>query len=1317
MINTTIEKRKTPECYADEFTDRYPVTKTLGFKLVPVMGTEQRIKEHKVLESDAQLADSYKKMKATGDEFHKAFIQTVLENAEMPPHYEEYCSLLKATREEKAMPSYRRDLNKANAALKAEISGQFRKDPCYAKLFKKEFFSELLPKFVEGREDLFFDESFKKRTTDFSDYHKTRENFYAPDGSIVRRIVDDNIPKHLTNIVAFSTLLASEAADCVNRIEKELSGILNGATLADWFREDTLVWSQEAIETCNALIGGIMTADRHIKGLNNYVSEYNQTHTEKLMFFSKMYKMVMSDRVRLSWLPDAFTTEEEVIKAISEFHRTKLAADNYAVRTVIHKMFADAAVSGSTDRIYYSGKELHELSNELFGQASVIRYALEHYYVNHKDLKFEDNFAKASEQKQEKMLAVKRKFTAPKQISLALLDDVLLHYADECDSSEAKKVAKQYQGIMTLINTCIDNVEACMASADESYRTVEEKYGHSSFNELKPTVKKYLDSVLNIHRQLRCFSITDPSLEFDTAFYAAHDEACECLGTCVPLYNMVRNYATKKPFSTAKTNLTFGKVGTFLGGWVDSHGAKSDNGTASGGYLFRKKNAIGEYDYYLGVSVDPKLFRTGRDVEEQDKSEFERLEYYQLSNKSFYGKAYDGSYKADSLAAMQAIRAFVVREKGRFDEATHGMLMEYLSSAMATPMVVIKRLRNNAPDAYKRLLEDPDFSEANQLLSQKLLSLVSIQSRLDGTGAITKKTYEVYTDIMADIEELTRTNRTFRYHAISKKEMELALANELKPLYLFKITNQDLSYAETFTKGLRKSRGRDSLHTMIFKALMSGEQGTYDIGTGKVFYRPASIPERDTHPANVPIRSKTKRDKTNTFTYAIQKDRRYMKDMFSFQLSVICNYSAAGDTNINKDMLEYLTRHPDVNIIGVNRGEYNLLYVTVIDQQGNILRDKDGKLLSYPLNTIVSNYKDAAGRVHTVEKSYRDVLDEREKQRLEERQNWEDVSKIKDIKAGYLSQVVHHLTSLMMEYNAVLVLEDLENRFVQKRTAIEKSIYGQFEKALITKLNFFFRKDVDPNEPGGLFNPYQLTAPLKAMKDIHAQTGCIFYVSPWMVTRLDPATGFTDMLYVNTDAPVKTYKTFFEKMLGIRYNPDKKWFEFHVDYRAYDALMPDDIRTEWTICTHSETRWAYDKKMNNNKGGYRLVQVTDELGELLKAEGISYEDGHDLKADILNRNSRKFFTSLYKLLKLVTQLHYRAKDDIDVLISPVAKADGTFFRSDAGLSAPNNGDANASYNIARKALFGIRNLDPESPWFRTPGKYDWIRFIQDNRIG
>lgn len=230
--------------YANHFVNKFPTPKTLEFKLVPVMGTAQRIKERKILETDTQLAENLKKIKATGDEFHKAFIQTVLENAVMPAHYREYCSLIRAAKEEKALPSYRKDLNKCNAALKAEVAGMFQKDPCYPKLFRKEFFTELLPDFVKEREGLFFDESFKRRTTDFNDYHKTREHFYAEDGSIARRIVDDNIPKHLMNIASFCMLMASDAARCVNMIEAELSDVLNGTTLAEWFREDTLVWSQ-----------------------------------------------------------------------------------------------------------------------------------------------------------------------------------------------------------------------------------------------------------------------------------------------------------------------------------------------------------------------------------------------------------------------------------------------------------------------------------------------------------------------------------------------------------------------------------------------------------------------------------------------------------------------------------------------------------------------------------------------------------------------------------------------------------------------------------------------------------------------------------------------------------------------------------------------------------------------------------------------------------------------------------------------------------------------------------------------------------------
>ena len=193
---------------------------------------------------------------------------------------------------------------------------------------------------------------------------------------------------------------------------------------------------------------------------------------------------------------------------------------------------------------------------------------------------------------------------------------------------------------------------------------------------------------------------------------------------------------------------------------------------------------------------------------------------------------------------MSAIKGFLKRAS--IDVETRETLNDYLEGKMATPKGFVERLCNLAPEAYAALLEDADFKEANKNLIDKLAAIMSSQSRLEGSEIFMEKRYSLFTEIMADIESVTSQNRTFRYNPVSQMELEHALADEVKPLYLFRITNKDLSYAETAAKNLRTSRGRDQLHTMIFKALMSGNQNTYDIGTGKVFYRPASIPVKDT---------------------------------------------------------------------------------------------------------------------------------------------------------------------------------------------------------------------------------------------------------------------------------------------------------------------------------------------------------------------------------------------------------------------------------------------------------------------------------------
>ena len=45
------------------------------------------------------------------------------------------------------------------------------------------------------------------------------------------------------------------------------------------------------------------------------------------------------------------------------------------------------------------------------------------------------------------------------------------------------------------------------------------------------------------------------------------------------------------------------------------------------------------------------------------------------------------------------------------------------------------------------------------------------------------------------------------------------------------------------------------------------------------------------------------------------------------------------------------------------------------------------------------------------------------------RKNWKQIGTIRELKEGYLSQVVHEITQLMIQYNAVIVMENLNMGF------------------------------------------------------------------------------------------------------------------------------------------------------------------------------------------------------------------------------------------------------------------------------------------------
>ena len=105
------------------------------------------------------------------------------------------------------------------------------------------------------------------------------------------------------------------------------------------------------------------------------------------------------------------------------------------------------------------------------------------------------------------------------------------------------------------------------------------------------------------------------------------------------------------------------------------------------------------------------------------------------------------------------------------------------------------------------------------------------------------------------------------------------------------------------------------------------------------------------------------------------------------------------------------------HIIGIDRGERHLLYLTVIDLNGIIVEQ-------YSLNEIINEFN---GKPYITD--YHQLLDNKEKERNLAKKDWQTIENIKELKEGYLSQVINRISNLMIKYNAIIVLEDLNSGF------------------------------------------------------------------------------------------------------------------------------------------------------------------------------------------------------------------------------------------------------------------------------------------------
>ena len=1234
-----------------DLTGQYSLSKTLRFELKPIGKTLEHIEQKGLLTQDEQRAEEYEQMKGIIDRYHKAFITMCLRNCKIKVNntddeldsLEEYSSLLSKSKRDADDED---KLEKIKENLRKQIVNAFKSGNTYGDLFKKELIKNHLPDFVTDEEEKQVVEHFCNFTTYFTGFHDNRKNMYSDEAkstAIAYRLIHENFPRFFDNIRSFVKISESEVANRFPEIESAFSLYLNVEHIADMFHVDyfPVVLTQEQIDVYNNIIGGKTEEDgTKIQGINEYINLYNQHHPDvKLPFLKPLYKMILSDKVALSWLPEEFENDEEMLTAINDFYKSVQPVIFGDDENCIRHLLTNIA-EYNTDHIYISNDlGLTGISQQLFDQYSIFEDAI-------KD-ELRRNVKQTPKEKRNPELLeerIKNLFKKEKSFSISYLDSLIKDKGeDTIESYYAKLGAFDRDGKQTV--NLLTQIEMAYIAAKE---VLDGKYDNiNQSEEATKYIKDLLDAFKSLQHYIKPLLGSGEEAEKDNVFSSQLLNVWEALDVVTPLYNKVRNWLTRKPYSTKKIKLNFENA-QLLGGW--DMNKEADYASV----LLRKNN-----QYYLAIM--DKKHNHAFDIETlpSDGACFEKIDYKLLPGankmlpKVFFSKSRINEF-APSTDIQIAYRQETHKKGKNFNLADCHRLIDFFKQSIA---------------------KHEDWSKFPFHFSDT-------------------STYE---DISGFYREVEQQGYTIGFRKISESYI-YRLVDEGK-LYLFQIWNKDFS---------DYSKGTPNMHTLYWKALFD-KANLADVvyklnGQAEVFYRKRSLQQENTtvHKALQPIKNKnTQNEKsTSTFDYDIVKDRRYTVDKFHFHVPITINFKSSGRPNINEHVLDIIRHHGIEHVIGIDRGERHLLYLSLIDLKGRIIKQMT-------LNEIKQQ---TGGNYGT---NYKELLAAREGDRAEARRNWKKIENIKDLKAGYLSQVVHVIAQMMVEYNAIVVLEDLNMGFMRGRQKIERSVYEQFEHMLIDKLNFYVDKKKEACAPGGLLHGLQLANKFESFNKLGKQSGCLFYVPAWNTSKIDPVTGFVNMLDARYES-VESSRRFFSRFDVIRYNEEKNWFEFTFDYNNFHAKL-DGTKTQWTLCTYGSRIKTFRNPAKLNQWDNEEVVLTDEFKKVFANAGINIHG--NLKEAICSLAKREHLEPLMHLMKLLLQLrNSKTNSEVDYMLSPVAE-NGVFYDSrSCNGNLPIDADANGAYNIARKGLWVLRQIQDSKPGDKLNlalSNKEWLRFVQE----
>ncbi|MGL5648858.1 MAG: type V CRISPR-associated protein Cas12a/Cpf1, partial [Clostridium sp.] len=993
-----------------------------------------------------------------------------------------------------------------------------------------------------------------------------------------------------------------------------------------------------------------------------------------------LFKQILSDRETTSFIPETLKNDLEVIDVLKglevQLQETVMNRNDGIGIVELFKNIEDYNLS----KIYVRNDiSLTSLSQMMFGDWSIITKGLEANYD-------EENIVLNTEKYREireKYLKKRDSFTVT-EINEGLKKLGREETVEKFFKEFSKTINDKKKNYIEDIKEKYNNLQKLLGGT----KTIHKK-GLPSDIKNKELIKAYLDTWKDFQRFIKLLLGYGTEPNKDERFYSELESIWLELDKLTIAYNKVRNYLTKKPYSIEKIKLNFNNP-NLLDGWSKNKEISNSCIMFKGKYGEDAKDKCDDY-YYLGIMNTEfnKDFKTYNEpIDEEDV--FEKMIYLQAAD------------PAKDVQNFMRIDGKVEKKNGRKNSDGVNELLENLKNT-------------HLPTEINRIRRERTFSreDKEKFNTDDLIAFIDFYKELaieyySDYDFVFKESKDYYS-FKEFTDHINKQAYQIRFEKVSKKYIE-SLVKEGK-LYLFKVYNKDFS---------PKSKGTKNLHTLYFKALFDEknlENVVYKLnGQAEIFFRKKSLELDNTtiHYANIPMKNKVKKDEggnetTAVYDYDIIKDRRFTIDTFHFHVPITMNFSSDEMKNINEKVNKVIKNGKNINIIGIDRGERNLIYVSVINEKGEILEQKS-------FNIIKKNENENG-------KDYHKAIKEKEESRANARVNWDNIEGIKQIKEGYLSQVIHQICLMMEKYNAIVVLENLNGGFKNSRKKFEVSIYQKFEKMLIEKLNYYVNKQKDAEEYGGLLKAYQLTNKFESFKKLGKQSGFLYYVDPWDTSKIDPTTGFVN-LYNFKYENVEKAKEIIEKFDRIEFNKDEDYFEFDIDYSKFGDRAKGS-KQKWTLCSIRERIINFKNKEKQNNWDSKQIDVTEVLKKLFIEKNIDIKE--DIKKELLRSNSKELLKGVLDLIKIMTQLrNSEIVSDRDYIQSPVKNKNGEFYNSELEKEKtkeeqklPIDADANGAYNIARKGLMLVQIIK-STPEEKLKGlrlnvtREDWLKYAQKN---